>query len=124
MKDVEAVRALSALAHSHRLVVFRLLVRAGPTGMSAGALATAAGIAASTLTFHLKELERAGLIETRREGRFIRSALNVPVMRDLIAFLTDDCCAGRPDLCGVTSEAAAGHEDAAACCSPPRELKG
>jgi DNA-binding transcriptional ArsR family regulator len=124
MKDVEAIRALSALAHPHRLAVFRLLVRAGPTGVSAGSLATAAGIAASTLTFHLKELERSGLIETRREGRFIRSALNVPVMRDLIAFLTDDCCAGRPDLCGVISQTASLHEEEAARCSPPRVLKG
>lgn len=124
MRDVDAVRALSALAHPHRLAVFRLLVRAGPTGVSAGVLATAAGIAASTLTFHLKELERAGLIETRRDGRFIRSALNVPVMRELIAFLTDDCCAGRPDLCGVSSETESGVEEDGACCSPPRVLKG
>jgi ArsR family transcriptional regulator len=124
MNDTDAIRALSALAHPHRLAVFRLLVRAGPTGVSAGALATSTGIAASTLTFHSKELERAGLIETRREGRFIRSALNVPVMRDLIAFLSEDCCAGRPDLCGVRSETASVQDEEAACCSPPRGLKG
>jgi DNA-binding transcriptional ArsR family regulator len=101
MNDTDAVRALAALANSHRLVVFRALVRAGGGGLSAGELATVADIPSSTLTFHTKELERAGLIETRREGRFMRSALNVPAMRELLAFLTEDCCAGRPDLCGA-----------------------
>jgi DNA-binding transcriptional ArsR family regulator len=101
MKDTDAVRALAALANSHRLVIFRALVRAGPGGLSAGELATAADIPSSTLTFHTKELERSGLIETRREGRFMRSALNVQTMRELLAFLTEECCAGRPDLCGA-----------------------
>jgi DNA-binding transcriptional ArsR family regulator len=79
-------------------------------------LATVSAIPSSTLTFHTKELERAGLIETRREGRFIRSALNVTTMRDLLAFLTDDCCAGRPDLCGAVMP---GAQD----CCPPQKAK-
>ena len=103
MKDTDAIRALAALANPHRLALFRALVRAGGNGMSAGELALAAGIPASTLTFHTKELERAGLTVTRREGRFIRSALDETAMRELISFLTQDCCAGRPDLCGVAS---------------------
>jgi DNA-binding transcriptional ArsR family regulator len=117
MNDLDAVRALAALANSHRLVVFRALVRAGSSGLSAGELATAADIPSSSLTFHTKELERAGLIATRREGRFMRSALNVAAMRDLLAFLTEDCCRGRPDLCGAEVP------EAQACCSTASNLK-
>jgi ArsR family transcriptional regulator, arsenate/arsenite/antimonite-responsive transcriptional repressor len=123
MDDTEAVRALAALANPHRLVVFRALVRAGGEGLSAGELAGVAGIAASALTFHTKELERAGLIETRREGRFIRSALNVPVMRSLISFLADDCCAGRPDLCGVAPVTAPNLAAEDPCCAQPIKTK-
>jgi DNA-binding transcriptional ArsR family regulator len=123
MDDTEAVRALAALANPHRLVVFRALVRAGNEGLSAGELAGVAGIAASALTFHTKELERAGLIETRREGRFIRSALNVPVMRSLISFLADDCCAGRPDLCGVAPVTEATSSVDETCCAQPIKTK-
>ncbi len=123
MEDTEAVRALAALANPHRLAVFRALVRAGGAGLSAGELAAVAGIAASALTFHTKELERAGLIETRREGRFIRSALNVPVMRSLISFLADDCCAGRPDLCGVVAEAFPNPSEDMTCCAQPTKTK-
>ena len=116
MNDADAVRALAALANPHRLAVFRALVRSGRSGLSAGELAAVADIPASTLTFHSKELERAGLIETRREGRLMRSALNVPAMRELLAFLTEDCCAGRPDLCGAATGADATAPDAQACC--------
>jgi ArsR family transcriptional regulator, arsenate/arsenite/antimonite-responsive transcriptional repressor len=117
MEDIDAVRAFGALANPHRLSVFRALVRVGPEGLPAGELAKSAGIAASTLTFHCKELERAGLIHCWREGRFIRSAIHVANMRDLISYLTEDCCAGRPDLCG----AAAVEQSPAACCPPPRK---
>jgi DNA-binding transcriptional ArsR family regulator len=117
MDDTAAVRALAALANPHRLAVFRALVRAGDAGLSAGELAAVAAIPSSTLTFHTKELERSGLIETRREGRFIRSALNVPAMRELLAFLTDDCCAGRPDLCGAVMSGTQ------VCCPPPSKAK-
>lgn len=126
MNDHDAVRALSALASPHRLSVFRALVRAGRDGLSAGELATVAAIPASTLTFHTKELEHAGLIQTRREGRFIRSALNVPAMRDLISFLTQECCAGRPDLCGPLWPVGADQPVASPSCRPalkPRKVK-
>lgn len=121
MKDEEAVRALAALANPHRIALFRTLVRAGQEGMSAGDLARGAGLAPSNLTFHLKELERAGLIRSWREGRFIRSALSVSAMRDLIAFLTDDCCAGRPDMCGAVGSSSSTESE---CCPPPRAMKG
>jgi ArsR family transcriptional regulator len=124
MKDTDAIRALAALANPHRLALFRALVRAGGKGMSAGELALAAGIRASTLTFHTKELERAGLTVTRREGRFIRSALDEAAMRELISFLTQDCCAGRPDLCGMASLSAPSTVQAEACSpSSPKPKK-
>ncbi len=123
MNDADAIRALAALANPHRLAVFRALVRAGGAGLSAGELAAVAGIGASALTFHTKDLERAGLIETRREGRFMRSALNVPVMRALISFLAEDCCAGRPDLCGVAALPGHSTSAGAACCSSPTQTK-
>lgn len=123
MDEPEAVRALAALANPRRLAVFRALIRAGSHGLSAGELAAIADIPASTLTFHTKELEHARLIETRREGRFIRSALNVPVMRDLLSFLTEDCCGGRPDLCGVPADAAAIGAAHETCCPEPLKSK-
>lgn len=123
MNDTDAVRVLAALANPHRLALFRALVRANAAGLSAGELAARAGIAASALTFHTKELERAGLIETRREGRFIRSALNVSAMRELLAFLTEDCCAGRPDLCGVASMQRDLNPAGDACCPEPLKTK-
>lgn len=110
MLDDDAVRALSALANPHRLALFRRLVRAGQEGVCAGDLARAVDLPSSTLTFHLKELERSGLITARREGRFIRSTLNAETMRGLIAFLTEDCCDGRPELCGVPT-----RRDATCC---------
>ncbi len=122
MNEADAIHALSALANPHRLSLFRALVRAGPAGMTAGQLAAAAELTASSLTFHAQELERAGLIETRREGRFMRSALNVPAMRGLIAFLSEDCCGGRPELCGAAGPARTAR-DIADCCPAPTQTK-
>jgi DNA-binding transcriptional ArsR family regulator len=100
MNKHDAVTALGALAHEHRLAVFRALVRAGPQGLAAGEIAKAVGVSAASLTFHMKELDRAGLTHSWRDGRFIRSSLRVDAMRGLVAFLTEDCCEGRPELCG------------------------
>ncbi len=113
MEAENAIRALSALANDHRLAAFRILVRAGPTGLSATQLATEAGIGATTLSFHMKELERAGLVLSWRDGRFIRSAIKVDAMRELIQFLIDDCCQGRPELCSSDLFTAR-----VACCDP------
>jgi DNA-binding transcriptional ArsR family regulator len=106
MKQDDAVRALGALAHASRLAIFRRLVRAGARGCSAGELARASGVSAASLTFHIKELERAGLTESWREGRHVRSRLCVAAMRDLVMFLTEECCGGRPELCGEAVEPA------------------
>lgn len=96
-----AVAALGALAHPHRLTVFRLLVKAGAGGLPAGQISEQVGISATTASFHLKELDRAGLIFGTRDGRHIRYAVHIEGMRALLAFLTEDCCQGQPELCGA-----------------------
>jgi ArsR family transcriptional regulator, arsenate/arsenite/antimonite-responsive transcriptional repressor len=102
MKEAQAVTALSALAHQHRLRIFRMLVVAGPSGVAAGAIAAKVGISPTSTSFHLKELDRAGLVSATRQGRFIRYAVLVEGMRELLAYLTEDCCQGQPELCGST----------------------
>lgn len=115
MDEITAVRALSALAHAHRLAIFRTLIAAGPSGLTAGEVARAVGIGATTLSFHMKELDRAGLTRSWRVGRFIRSSVEVEAVRRLFGFLVDDCCQGRPELCGA--ELVAGT---AVCCGEVR----
>ena len=100
MDDHEAIRSLQALAHPSRLAVFRLLVREGTAGLPAGAIAKAVGMTATATSFHLKELDRAGLVFATRDGRFVRYAIEIDAMRALLTFLTEDCCEGRPELCG------------------------
>jgi ArsR family transcriptional regulator len=102
MQEPHAVSALSALAHEHRLRIFRLLVTAGPSGVPAGAIAEKIGISPTGTSFHLKELDRAGLVTATRQGRFVRYAVHVEGMRQLLAYLTQDCCQGQPELCGST----------------------
>ena len=106
MKDEQAVQNLQALAHGHRLSIFRLLVRCGVDGLTAGDIAKTVGISATSTSFHLKELDRAGLVRATRDGRYIRYAVNIEQMRALLAFLTEDCCQGRPELCGAELAAA------------------
>ncbi|MFN0217265.1 MAG: ArsR/SmtB family transcription factor [Hyphomicrobium sp.] len=100
MQAQAAVTALSALAHPQRLAVFRALVREGSDGMTAGALASVIKASPAAASFHLKELDRAGLIYATRNGRFMRYALHVEGMRRLLTYLTEDCCQGQPELCG------------------------
>ena len=99
MEINQAVAALLALAQESRLRIFRLLVPAGPDGLAAGYIAEQLDISPTTLSFHLKELLHAGLVESRREGRSIIYALRVDGMRDLLTFLVEDCCNGQPELC-------------------------
>jgi len=96
MEKQNAIAALAALAHETRLDVFRLLVRAGPDGLSAGAVAEALGIPPATLSFHLKELRNAGLLAARREGRSIRYAPDFDCMAALVGYLGENCCQGGP----------------------------
>jgi ArsR family transcriptional regulator, arsenate/arsenite/antimonite-responsive transcriptional repressor len=100
MEIVVAVRAFAALAQENRLAIFRHLVGAGPSGVPAGEIAKAVGISPTSVSFHLKELDRAGLVTQTRHGRFIHYALYVERVRQLIEYLTEDCCGGQPELCG------------------------
>ncbi len=94
MEQTEAVEAMSALAHETRIEVFRLLVRAGPAGLAAGAMSEAVDIPAPTLSFHLKELKSAGLIGSEPVGRSRIYRADYEAMSDLLTFLTDKCCEG------------------------------
>jgi DNA-binding transcriptional ArsR family regulator len=102
MFQSQALSAFAALSQGTRLAIVRLLVRAGPHGVPAGAVAEAVGVSPSNVSFHLKELERAGLIEARREARSIIYRANYEGLRDLISFLMKDCCASNRDICGPT----------------------
>ena len=99
MEQGAAVQTLSALAQASRLSVYRLLLHHAPGGLSAGAIAEQLQIPSTTLSFHLKELTRAGLLKGRPEGPFIFYAPDIGRMNELIAFLTENCCAGAAD-CG------------------------
>ena len=94
MHTSDAITALGALAHEHRLAVFRLLVQAGPEGQAAGELAEALGLPASSLSFHLAHLHRAGLIEQVRDGRSLIYSAAYPAMNALVGYLTENCCGG------------------------------
>lgn len=98
MTPATAVAALAALAQETRLNVFRLLVQAGPAGLAAGEIGAQLGIPANTLSFHLKTLAQAGLLESRQDGRFVFYAANYASMDELIAFLTRNCCNGEACL--------------------------
>src|SRR5580704_17181475 len=94
MEKINAVAALAALAQDNRLDVFRLLVQAGPDGLSAGQVATALRLAPNTLTFHFDRLRHAGLVTVRRAGRSMIYAARFASMRALLAYLTENCCQG------------------------------
>ena len=99
MESKRALEALGALSHETRLSVFRLLVTAGPAGLSAGVIAARLEVLPNTLSTHLGLLARAGLVVPARAGRVIRYSADYDGMRDLMAFLVRDCCAGNPELC-------------------------
>jgi DNA-binding transcriptional ArsR family regulator len=106
METTTAVAALSALAHPGRLEVFRRLVRAGPGGLAAGEIARATGSLANTLSANLGILAAAGLVTSRREGRSIIYAAGYGRMGELLAFLVEDCCCGRSEICTPLVEVA------------------
>jgi ArsR family transcriptional regulator len=99
MKSTDVVKALSALAQESRLAVFRLLVKRGPDGFTPSVIAGKLGIAAPTLSFHLKELQNAGLVAVRREGRFLFYSTRFDRMKGLVGFLTDECCSQADEAC-------------------------
>ncbi len=93
MNEQVAVTALSAIAHEGRLAIFRLLVQSS-VEVAAGDIAAALAIPASTLSFHLKSLQQAGLIVVRQEGRFMYYSPNRDAFNDLLGYLTENCCGG------------------------------
>jgi DNA-binding transcriptional ArsR family regulator len=101
MDTKAAVRALAALAQDSRLEVFRLLVQSGPGSLPAGEIAERLGLPASTLSFHVKALAHAGLVESRQEGRFIYYSANYAAMNALVGFLGENCCGGKS--CATTA---------------------
>lgn len=107
MKTPEVIDALGALAHEHRLAIFRMLVERGPAGRSAGRIAERLGLVPSSLTFHLQSLQRAGLITQRRDSRQLIYSADYPAMNALVGYLTDNCCV----------------ETGAECCPPVRQSK-
>ncbi len=99
MDNTLAVNALAALAQATRLSIFRLLVEAGHSGLAAGEIGEQLGIPAATLSFHLRTLNQAGLLASRREATYIFYAANFEAMTELVGYLTENCCRGETDAC-------------------------
>jgi len=113
MESQDAVTSLAALAQETRLAIYRLLVQAGPEGLAAGAIAERLAVSPATLSFHLKELTRAGLVTPRSAARFIYYSAHFERMAALMTYLTQHCCQGMPSECLSTVETAL-----SACCPP------
>lgn len=101
MKTPQVIEALGALAHEHRLAIFRLLIERGPAGLPAGRIAERVGLVPSSLTFHLQNLQRAGLIGQRRVSRQLFYSADFTAMNALVGYLTDNCCAESGTECAV-----------------------
>ncbi len=110
MDERQALFAFGALSHETRLRILRLLVIAGPDGIAAGSIADRVEVSASNVSSHLKELERAGLVQARRDSSSIVYTAAFDALTALIRFLLEDCCSGRPEICMPAI--------AAPCCVP------
>ena len=113
MEIKAAVTTLGALAQETRLSIYRLLVEAGRDGESVGRIGEILKVPGATLSFHLKELARAGLVTARQERQFIYYAVDFERMAELMTFLTQNCCRGMPEKCLTLVETALGS-----CCAP------
>jgi len=111
MESIAVVAALAALAHENRLALHRLLVQAGPQGLTVGELQSRTGLPPATLTHHLNTLRRAGLVVDSRDGRTITCRADYARMEALLAYLTENCC-GDPGACAPVST-----------CLPPRSSR-
>ncbi|TWB08770.1 ArsR family transcriptional regulator [Rhizobium sp. ERR 1071] len=116
MDQRQALIAFGALSQETRLHIIRMLVVAGPDGMAAGTIAEKAEVSPSNVSFHLKELERSGLIAQQRASRSIIYTANYEALGGLVRFLMEDCCSGHPEICAPAAEVAA-------CCVPNRDDK-
>jgi DNA-binding transcriptional ArsR family regulator len=106
MKTPAVIGALGALAHEHRLAIYRLLVQQGPEGLPAGAIGDRVGLVPSSLTFHLQNLQRAGLIAQRRESRQLIYSADFAVMNGLVGYLTENCCGNGESVCCPPAQSA------------------
>lgn len=106
MDGPQIVNALGALAQEHRLAAFRLLVQAGEQGMAAGAIAGALGVPNSSLSFHLAQLTRAGLIRQERQSRSLVYSADYAAMNALVGYLVENCCAGGDCSTSIDARAA------------------
>jgi ArsR family transcriptional regulator, arsenate/arsenite/antimonite-responsive transcriptional repressor len=113
MKTPAVIEALSGLAHEHRLAIYRLLVQRGPEGMPAGVIGQGVGLLPSSLTFHLQNLQRAGLITQRRESRQLIYSADFAVMNGLVGYLTENCCGNNSADCCAPAVSAKPAERAA-----------
>ena len=102
MEKTDALKAFESLSSGIRLDAFKLLVRQGPDGMVAGEIAAALGLAPNNMSFHLKAMTQAGLLSVEQEGRYQRYRANLPLMLDLVAYLTAECCLGASTPCEAT----------------------
>jgi DNA-binding transcriptional ArsR family regulator len=107
MKTADVIGALGALAHEFRLAIYRLLVERGPEGLPAGAIGEKMGLLPSSLTFHLQALHRAGLVKQVRVSRQLIYSADYPAMNELVAYLTDNCCAASGGSCAPQCKPAA-----------------
>lgn len=112
VEEAQALDAFGALSQATRLQMVRTLVVAGPAGMAAGAVGEAVGASSSSASFHLANLERAGLVRSHREARSIIYSANFDGLAGLVEFLMRDCCQGHPEVCAPAAQTAA------ACCAP------
>lgn len=110
LEEPQALDAFGALSQETRLRMVRVLVQAGPAGMAAGAVSEAVGASSSSASFHLSHLERAGLVQSRRESRSIVYSANFEGLAGLVEFLMRDCCSGHPEICAPSLK-----EPACAC---------
>jgi DNA-binding transcriptional ArsR family regulator len=117
MDERQAINAFAALAQQTRLRVVRLLVEAGPDGLPAGDVGVSVGASTSNTSFHLKELERAGLIQSRRASRSIIYSANLSALSGLVEFLLRDCCKGHPEVCAPALDVLA-----SCACVPAQEV--
>jgi DNA-binding transcriptional ArsR family regulator len=117
MKKSSVIAALAALAQDTRLDIFRLLVQKGPEGLPAGDIGARLKQPSPTMSFHLNQLRFAGLVTSRRESRSIIYSANFKAMTAVLAYLTENCCGGRPELCSPAAGADCGAE-----CAPQRAV--
>jgi ArsR family transcriptional regulator, arsenate/arsenite/antimonite-responsive transcriptional repressor len=117
MKTRAVIGALGALAHEHRLAIYRLLVQRGPAGLPAGTIGEHVGLVPSSLTFHLQNLQRAGLIARRRDSRQLIYSADFAVMNGLVGYLTENCCGNGGADCSSSRVPARKAQAAAACCA-------